>query len=520
MVRWFAIIVFLQGVAACASPARPFPQSLDYGTDVVQPNRYTQAQLNAHIVDYYLQWKSDYLISAGRDDQGRALYRVAFGKDSKATVSEGQGYGMMIVALMAGHDPDAQMVFDGLWRYSRRYPSGIDGRLMSWKVDDGETVGGNTAAFDGDADIAYGLLLASAQWGNNGDIDYGEVANTVLAGLMESVVGPDSRLPMMGDWVKPDGETYNQFTLRTSDCMPGHFAAFARHSGSLAWHSVSAACESRLKHLQARSSAGLLPDFAKDCRTPESCIPAPDGYLEDETDGDYDYNAGRLPWRLAVDAILNGREDSRAMARRMQAFFAEATAGDPDRIAAGYTLDGEPIRNYFTTLFAAPVAVAAMLDREQQDFLNALYQRLYREHGGYYEDSVNLLSLLALSGNFWDPTQVPLPARKTASTTGLPALVLSLKRTSEWRDGYCSEATVYNPAEVAVDWEVEFTAPESIYKIWNARYTQSGETVTVQGVDWNKRLDSKASVSFGFCADEDAETVEAEEAGEPNEKET
>lgn len=414
MRRGLLLIVLLQGMAAGASPARPFPQSLDYGAGVILPNEFSSPQLNQHVVDYYQAWKADYLLAAGKNAVGHDLFRIAFGRGSSATVSEGQGYGMVIVALMAGYDPEARFLFDGLWRYSRQYPSGIDERLMSWKVEGNQRVGGNTAAFDGDADIAYGLLLASAQWGDNGEIDYGEAANRVLSGLMESSIGPDSRLPMMGDWVKPNGEIYNQYTPRASDCMPGHFAAFGRHSGNLAWYSVAAACEAMLKQLQDQSSAGLLPDFVVDCRPGDACRAAPDGFLEDATDGDYDYNAGRLPWRLAVDAILNGREGSRQLAKRMLDFFVAASGGDPENIAAGYTLDGKPVRNYFTPLFAAPVAVAAMLDPARQSFLNALYQRLYREHGGYYEDSVNMLSLLVLSGNFWDPTQ-GVPKRRIGS---------------------------------------------------------------------------------------------------------
>ena len=71
---------------------------------------------------------------------------------------------------------------------------------MSWQVP-GEPEG-SASAFDGDADIAYALLLADAQWGSGGSIDYAREARTMIAGILESTIGPDSRLPMLGDWVR------------------------------------------------------------------------------------------------------------------------------------------------------------------------------------------------------------------------------------------------------------------------------------------------------------------------------
>ena len=66
------------------------------------------------------------------------LYRVAFGKPGtpahNTTVSEGQGYGMVIVPLMAGHDPEAQTIFDGLWSYALTHRSCGDERLMLWRI--------------------------------------------------------------------------------------------------------------------------------------------------------------------------------------------------------------------------------------------------------------------------------------------------------------------------------------------------------------------------------------------------
>ena len=56
---------------------------------------------------------------------------------------------------------------------------------MDWRVP-GNGGGGDDSAFDGDCDMAYGLLLADAQWGSTGDIDYAAELTTVLAGILRS----------------------------------------------------------------------------------------------------------------------------------------------------------------------------------------------------------------------------------------------------------------------------------------------------------------------------------------------
>ena len=95
-----ALALVLPGSAEAAEPGRPFgshPQPLAAGT--LQP-RGGQAALDPR--------------------GGGRLRRLVRAPDAPAhAVSEGQGYGMVIVALMAGHDPEARVRFDGLTRYLR-----------------------------------------------------------------------------------------------------------------------------------------------------------------------------------------------------------------------------------------------------------------------------------------------------------------------------------------------------------------------------------------------------------------
>jgi len=351
---------------------RPFPQRLTYGAS--KPNLWTQDELDSHVRAAYASWKSRYLVEAGRDGNGNRLCRVAFGKPGtdghKVTVSEGQGYGMVIVATMAGHDPEAQEVFDGLWRFSRAHPSVVDSRLMDWKVPGKD---GNDSAFDGDCDMAYGLLLATAQFGSGGSIDYGAELDRTLAGILASTIGPASRLPMLGDWVDANGARYNQDTPRTSDFMPGHFRAFGRATGDGVWESVIAACQDVVTTLQTNFSptTGLLPDFVQE--GPRPALPT---FLEGPHDDSYHYNAGRDLWRLGTDALLNANATSAAQAGQISQWAKAVTNGNPASFRSGYALNGTqlPNSNYFTTFFVTPLGVAAMTDAGSQSWVNVFYR--------------------------------------------------------------------------------------------------------------------------------------------------
>jgi len=381
--------------------AYPYPQHIDYAPGTIRPNHRSQAQQDDDVRAFYNHWKTSYLVAAGTTSEGDPMYRVTFGSGNpSSTVSEGQGYGMVIVATMAGYDPQAQIFFEGLWEFSRAHPSSTDPRLMDWQVPEDS---GNNSAFDGDADIAYGLLLADAQWGSTGRIDYATEAATVIAAILESTIGTNSRLPMLGDWVNPNGATYNQYTPRTSDIMPGHFRAFGEITGDLAWDEVATNSQAIITSIQTHHSpvTGLLPDFVVDADPMPQ--PAPPNFLEGLNDGKYNWNAGRDPLRIGSDALLNNDPVSLAQVRKIAQWIANATGGNPADIKAGYSLDGTLIGNYFTTFFAAPMGVAIMTDPAQQQFLNDIYDAVFDTHEDYYQDSVNLLALLVMTGNFWSP---------------------------------------------------------------------------------------------------------------------
>jgi len=400
--------------ATCdAAVRRPFPQQQSYPGARNRITHRTREEQTVDVRTFYDTWKAAYVRQQGEDDQGRPRYWVAYNREKSETVSEAMGYGMILTAIMAGHDPEAQTVFDGLWRFAREHPSERDPRLMAWHIDSRhQCIGGCNSAFDGDADMAYALLLADAQWGSGGTIDYRAAFDAVVAGIMASMIGPESHLPMLGDWVDPTSSgAYSQWSTRTSDFMPAHFRAYGRATGDARWTTVRTTIAAAMETLQTSFAAdtGLLPDFAVHAGSPRAITPAAAQFLEGPHDGHYNYNAGRVPWRVGTDAVMADDATGQQQVARISSWARVASGGNPLAFRSGYRLDGTTWSgtDYFSTFFVAPLGVAAMTDAGGADWLAAVYDavRICGANGaGYYEDSVALLALLVMTELYWDPT--------------------------------------------------------------------------------------------------------------------
>lgn len=397
---------------ACV-PARAGPPSHPFGASHVAFPRGTLRpsgsvdELDHAVASFYNAWKSRYVIPGCGPGELRIM--ADGGEDGTVTtVSEGQGYGMVIVALMAGHDPEARQVFDGLLRYARKHPSSFDRRLMAWAQNAHcADVKGRDSATDGDLDIAYGLLLADVQWGSDGAIDYRREALRTLEAVHRHTLDPATNLTLLGDWVAPDGD-YAKAT-RSSDWMVDHFRAFAVVAPEDWLPAIDAHLDLATK-MQATFApeTGLLPDFVTDIS--EAPRPASPNFLEAETDGDFAWNACRTPWRLGVDALVSGDQRSIRAMRRMTAWIRKATGDDPGAIAESYKLDGTVIDHGFSMAFLAPFAVAAMSVPADvpgsQEWLDALWEKMVDTSlQGYYPDSIKLQVMIAMAGDWWLPVR-------------------------------------------------------------------------------------------------------------------
>lgn len=382
----------------------PFPQHINYFGGSIFPNHVTQKMMDDAVCAFYNEWKERYI----RNNCNATQYFVWFEKTKggKQCVSEGQGYGMIIVATMAGYDTAAKTIYDGLFRYVQSHPTKEHKHLMSWAQEKGCKNVDESSATDGDMDIAYSLLLADKQWGSKGDINYQLEATSMIASIMNYEINQKTYSILLSDAIEKYSEDF--FDMRSSDFMPAHCKAFANASRDTRWDKVIDNNYTLFQTLQKKYSndAGLLPDFIQHIDGDPQ--PARPGYLESRKDGLYNYNACRIPWRIATDYLLYGDQRSKLMVEKINRWIRETTQDNPDNISAGYSLAGEDLkkRNYEALSFIAPFAVAAMIDNKNQSWLNNLWDYIIQfklESFDYYDNSIKMLNLLLLSGNYWKP---------------------------------------------------------------------------------------------------------------------
>ncbi|MFN2377527.1 MAG: glycosyl hydrolase family 8 [Candidatus Binatia bacterium] len=419
---WSAAL--LVGATLSAAPAsadinRPFgSHPMTYAAGSILPNHLSQAALDQAVRDFYDDWKAEYLTETC--GAGRYVVLTSVGSGN-LTVSEGHGYGMMLAALMAGHDPAAQDIFDGMFAYFTEHPTATHDRLMSWKQSNScNDVDGNNSATDGDLDIAFALLLADKQWGSCGSIDYAAEALAVLEAVLDGDVDAGHAFTLLGDWVTAGVPPYDTST-RSSDFMTGHFASFEAATAETAWGDLRDSLYGIVSSVQASHSAGvgLVPDFIVAPAT--SPAPAAPGFLEGPRDGMYSYNACRVPWRLATDYVTSGDARAKAALDPLNAWIRTKTGNDPSAIGAGYELDGDAIAgtDYTSMAFTAPFGVGAMVDAGNQAWLNAVWNKVAAtplSAENYYENTLKLLSMIVMSGNWWAPETVGAPTCSNGST--------------------------------------------------------------------------------------------------------
>lgn len=389
------------GTTPPTGPTVPFgSHQRPYAPGTLKPTG-DQAAIDQAVITRYNQWKSAFV----KHNCGNGWVEVISPDADHPYVAEAQGYGMVVTALMAGADPDAKANFDGMVKYMIAHPSVNNRDLLAAEQDTAcRSVNGSDSATDGDLDVAYGLLLADVQWGSGGTYNYKNLAVKHINAIKASEVNSSTHLMLLGDW-SGSGESHHNIT-RSSDFLIDHFRAFRKATGDTAWDTIRTAHQNLITSQQTTyaPSTGLLADFIVNTNTTPK--PAPGEVLEGPHDGDYSWNACRDPWRIGADAITSGDSASLASARKLNSWIKSKTGGNANSIQTGYKLNGSVSESGSDMAFTAPFAVTAMTDPGSQAWLDALWNKLATtsiDSSLYYGGSVQLQSMIVVSGNYWVP---------------------------------------------------------------------------------------------------------------------
>lgn len=375
----------------------------------------TTNTLSEETVDFYEKWKNEYVIKNSyitNEDQYYVWYSgETYSQNNSATavtVSEAHGYGMLITVSMADYDKDAKSIFDGMYRYYRAHLSSIGPNLMAWQQEDNgraivDTTGSDSAT-DGDMDIAYALLMADSIWGSDGEIPYKQTAIDIINDIMTYEVNKTDWIMQLGDWVysSKEGDEYYSAT-RSSDFILQYMPVFAKITGDERWLKVYESTYNIINSITDEYNVGILPDFIVKDDDSGAFVPASPNYLESEYDGAYYYNSCRTPWRISMDYLINGNEDALAFSEMLNGFILDSTDGEPQRIRAGYKLDGTPIENYEELCFTAPFMIAAACGTNQEWHDSIRNAVINYGNDVYYGDSIKMLCLIVDDGGWIVP---------------------------------------------------------------------------------------------------------------------
>ncbi|OMP79680.1 glycosyl hydrolase family 8 [[Flexibacter] sp. ATCC 35208] len=436
---------------------KPFPQAVTYA-NCIKPSNVTQASMNTSVASYYDYWKSKYVKTLSTLSGGYYIKGEISGDAEGYTPlgsSEGQGYGMVITVLMAGYDPNAKTIYDGLFKTARAFHSSINTNLMGWVVADATGAQGHfDSATDGDVDIAYSLILAHYQWGSNGTINYlNEAKKMITNGLKVANVTSTNRLNL-GDW-----DSKSALNTRPSDWMLSHLRAFYQETGDATWLTLINNLYSVYNSFTATYSpnTGLISDFV--VKNPPE--PAPQNYIDEGPQtNEYNYNACRVPLRVVMDYALYGSSSAYTLANKMASWIITKSGGNPSSIKDGYKLNGTTTGSDPEAVFVAPFVAASVVNSNNQSFLNSGWTFLTTKKSGYYSDSYSLLCQLFISGNWWKPEATAgtcVPVSASGDDGNVAANVLDGSLATRWSssgDGqylqFCLDAaTTVTGADIA-----------------------------------------------------------------------
>jgi endoglucanase len=343
----------------------PFPQGKTSGMCQIT-NHASAAQAVRTAYDYFIQ-QFVRQVSPG-------VVKVIRPTNSGDTVSEGIAYGMLAAVYM-----NDRALLDGLWAYAKAHFDSFG--LMHWRLNADNTIAsdGMGSASDADEDMAWALIMASAQWQSG---QYLDDAKRVITAMSTHNIGADGMLLPGDGWGATDRTFPDYFS-------PAYFRVFATVSNNPNWS--GAIINKNYEILAAVSGMyGLVPDSTT--RT----------YVHM---GEYGYDACRTPWRIAMDWCFNGEPRAKAYLDKIGPFFNGQlpVSNFGDR----YSLTGTKTSNFGNMAFVGTAGVAGMAG--WPNLMNEAFTYGATGTGGnaqYYQQALRLITMLMMSGNFLDYTKL------------------------------------------------------------------------------------------------------------------
>ena len=360
----------------------PFPRNTAYKYGI-QPD-ISQSAMNVEVQKSFEKWFDRYVTNESCTKD--ALRVSMYNSGQHATVSEGIAWGMMILVLMDNEQNNNQIKFDSLYRYYKKYLNKYG--LMAWKIDRHGKAMFLESATEADENCAMALFYADKQWGSANGINYKTEAINLIDRIMLHEIEKDSFV------VKGGAEWGGSDATNPAYYNPAFYRVWAKHDEK--WAKVlNRSYELYDSFYQNRDNI-FFPDW---CRADGT-----KSYLS----YDFSYDACQVPIKIGIDYLWNG-EGQKYLDRINEWTTGNIKENDPLYIVDGYTIEGKKTGRYNNSCFVVPFCISAMSGQTDKNRRNKSASYLLNIYTGgdwgYYNDTLRMIGLLILSGNFtnlWD----------------------------------------------------------------------------------------------------------------------
>jgi endo-1,4-beta-D-glucanase Y len=342
----------------------------------------SKAEGDRVVADLYAKWKTTNLVFA--PDRGLRTGEITLkspgGQFNNGMVSEGLGYGL----LLSVYNND-RATFDGIWKFTKRNLNQYG--MIPWLFNTNSQVLDANNATDGDMDAAFALIVAFKKgWG------YEQDARNLVNAMLTHLINP-------GDLALERGQANNPKNIIITDYFPpGYFKVFAEFTGDNKWIQARDANYTMLKKGLDKPDVVLSPQVTDT----EGNISTGNG------SPDYNSDAARSPWRLAMDYVWFGDSRALAMLKDYNAFFESSQAGGLDNLCESYTRFGAKIGSWCGSDAGWMIGGAASAQLAENDTANrtkAWNAVTTAFTGDYYSFELMQLGTLLAAGRFYNPLQ-------------------------------------------------------------------------------------------------------------------
>jgi endo-1,4-beta-D-glucanase Y len=317
------------------------------------------------------------------------------------TTSEGQSYALLRAVWMGDRSS-----FDTVWRWTAAHLQ-VRGDGLFSSLWGGGSVQDHNSASDADSDIALALLYAGRRFGEPG---YTTAARTVLDGMWRSdVVAVDGmNVLTAGNWAATQQSPGP--VINPSYFAPYAYRSFAHEDPAHPWMSLVDSSYTLLDRCSAAAldgtvSAGLPPNWCAISRSTGQVVSFPQIQAAD----DFGYDAFRVMWRVAVDAVWNNEPRARSYLVRhdflrkrwSSTHRLDAVYGHDGTVVAGYedpTVYGGDIGNFVV----ADELVAAQIQQRLLASFHAQSPAHFGDPSNYFEQNWVWFGIALAGGALYD----------------------------------------------------------------------------------------------------------------------